>query len=148
MIDHIDWHTEEDYPSELPKENALNHMGFFWAWAVNRDLAHPQIATEMAHHLLAIKNRQMTGKTCVQDYLGQQLQLNFFNPLGERFAAFYYEDEEEGYGDFIHDYVNTLGINDAPSLYHTEDSWENYDKLAPVFNHAFDAWYQTLSIKD
>ncbi len=144
MIDHIEWHTDEEYPSDVPTENALNHMGFYWAWAVNKDLVHPQLAQEMTKHLDAIKNREMTGKKCVSEYLGKHLQLSFFNEIGERFTAFYYEDEEEGYGNFIHDYVDTLDIESLPSMYHAEDGWENYDKLAPVFDRAYDEWFKSL----
>ena len=31
-----------------------------------------------------------------------------FNPEGLRFTLFYYDDEDEGYGRFMDDYVNTL----------------------------------------
>ncbi len=148
MIDHIEWHTDEDFPEDIPQENALNHMGFYWAWAVNNDLVHHQIIEQMPKQITAIKAREMTGKECISEYLGKQLQLSFFNTIGARFAAFYYEDEEEGYGNFIHDYVDTLEIEAKPSLYHTEDSWENYDKIAPVFERAYNEWYQSLKVKN
>ncbi len=37
---------------------------------------------------------------------------------------------------YLADYEHILGA-DVPSLYHVADTWENYDKIAPVISHSF-----------
>jgi len=41
MYDHIRFHTEEDYPENLPPENAATHIGMYWQWAAQAGLAKP-----------------------------------------------------------------------------------------------------------
>ena len=33
MYDNIRFHLDEDYPDQLPPENAATHIGMYWQWA-------------------------------------------------------------------------------------------------------------------
>ena len=67
-----------------------------------------------------------------------------FNPFGQSFTSYYYDDEEEGYGAFMEDYVRTLDTPSLGGFYYVEDSPETYAKLAPVFQTAFEKWKSSL----
>jgi len=57
---------------------------------------------------------------------------------GNAFAVVYYGPAGE-MGQYIDDYEETLSKGE-PTLYHIEDSWTNYDKLAPVIDRRFSEW--------
>ena len=56
---------------------------------------------------------------------------------GNAFAIAYYQDE--GPRGYLADYESVLG-GDLPSLYHVEDSWGNFEKLAAVIDRRYLGW--------
>ncbi len=143
-LDHITWHLDEDYPADLPRDQAATHIGLYWAWAVSRDLIAADIAEQCAADIAAVRERRISGRDFVLEWLGGELTSEDLNPLGQRFSAYYYEDEDEGYGAFMLDYVTALNTADLPSFYHVADNWANFDKLAPVFDAALARWQASL----
>ena len=41
MYDNIRFHLDEDYPDQLPPENAATHIGMYWQWAAQAGLVKP-----------------------------------------------------------------------------------------------------------
>jgi hypothetical protein len=58
------------------------------------------------------------------------------NEEGNAFAAAYFDF---GSGEYLSDYEAAL-CGDLPTLYHAADTWESYDKLAPVLDSALRRW--------
>jgi hypothetical protein len=58
---------------------------------------------------------------------------------GNAFARWYYSPEEGGYGPYIEDYEDTLARG-LPSVYHVEDTWDNYEAIARIINQRFGEW--------
>ena len=57
----------------------------------------------------------------------------------------HYDDEEEGYGRFMDDYVNTLNTPALASFYHVADNADNQALLDLVFDAALAQWRGSLS---
>lgn len=144
IIDHHEWHTEEDFPTDLSSVHALTHMGMYFAWAAERQLLHPAVVEQLGVHLSQLQNGQTTGRDLIEQYMGKQLLLSFFNELGQRFTAFYYADEDEGYGQFLADYVQTLRTDLLPSFYHVSNTPEAYAAIASQFDVAYARWSDSL----
>lgn len=142
MYDDIRFHFDEDYPAGLPAENAATHMGMFWAWAASQGLANPvwQSAPETASDFAAMRQGIITGAQFLLIHMGGALTPDDFTDTGRRFADFYYDDEEDGYGNFMSDYVYTLNTPENGGFYAVPDTAETYARLAPVFQTAFDDW--------
>lgn len=68
-------------------------------------------------------------------------ELGGIGPNGLAFTEFYYSTENGGYFD---DYHRVLA-QALPSVYHVENSWENYDKIASVIAAVFNNWKMTHS---
>lgn len=141
--DHISFHHDEHYPQDLPPQNAAHHMGFFFAWAVSQNLHSPAAAQlpdfeHLSHH-------RISGADFILSRLNGGLDETCFNELGNRFAQYYYHDEEEGYGHFLNDYFLALHLQSEADFYRTENTIENQNKLNPVFQAAFERWKQSLS---
>ncbi|WP_425614750.1 hypothetical protein NA78x_004625 [Anatilimnocola sp. NA78] len=142
-LDKAEWHSGGDFPEDLPPENGGTHIGMFLAWAIVNGL-HGEMHEEESHdELEAVRNRQMTGR----DFLFQACDGKFWeedlSEEGNAFAAVYYSGKEgEGYGEYITDYDETLTA-DLPSTYHVEDTWANYDLLAPVIDRRYAEWRES-----
>jgi hypothetical protein len=78
--------------------------------------------------------RHATGR----DLLLAEMDEKFFPELlsreGKAFTHDYYETDE-----YLTDYDRVLG-GELETLYHVEDTWENYDRMAPVLDERLAAW--------
>ena len=144
IIDHEEWHTEEDFPADLSPVHALTHMGMYFEWAAHKQLLHPDVAAQLAPALEKLATRELTGRDIVEQALGKQLLLSFFNELGQRFSAYYYADDDEGYGQFLSDYANTSRTDLLPSFYHVDNSQAAYDSIASHSHLAYARWSDSL----
>lgn len=60
------------------------------------------------------------------------------NDEGNAFAATYFDLQK---GKYIADYEAIFG-KDGPTIYHVADTWENYDRIAPLLDDRLTAWRQ------
>ncbi len=137
--DKAEWHYGGDFPDDLPIENGGTHIGMFISWIFNTDLYSEEIIEEyeLSDEVDNLKNRNVTGREFLFDFLDEVFFDEFLSDEGIEFTEYYYE------GDYIEDYENTLAQN-LPSTYHVEDTWENYDKIAQVIDKRFSKWKNEL----
>lgn len=134
-IDRIDWHSgSETFSKDLPEKAGGIHIGFFIAWIINNDLASEDLLKDSSISISKIKNRNITGL----DFLINQCDGKFWesdlNEKGQKFAGEYYLS-----GKYFGDFIDVL-INDLPSPYHVENSWQNYDLLVHKIDKAYKKW--------
>jgi hypothetical protein len=133
-IDRADWHYGGDFPSGLPPENGGTHIGIYLAWIIHRQLGSKTLEKYGGATFQRVLRRQATGR----DLLFSELDEKFFPELltkeGKAFTRDYYESNE-----YVNDYDQVLGAA-RESLYHVEDTWENYDKMVPVLDERLQAW--------
>ena len=146
MYDHIRFHTDEDYPEDLPPENAATHIGMYWRWAAQAGLTNPvwQDAPETADDFAAMLEGRLSGAQFLLKHMDGALTPDDFNPFGQSFTSYYYDDEEDGYGAFMEDYVRTLDTPSLGGFYRVPDTPETYARLAAVFQTAFEKWKNSL----
>ncbi|MDO4907699.1 cell surface protein [Neisseria sp.] len=146
MYDHVQFHTDENYPAGLPPENAATHIGMYWAWAASQRLTNPvwQSAPETAADFATMLEGGISGAEFLRRHMDGALTRDDFNEFGQRFTDFYYDDEEDGYGAFMEDYVRTMNTPALGSFYHVADNAENRAALEAVFQAAFEAWDASL----
>ena len=140
--DRADWHYCGDFPRDLPPEAGGTHIGMFLAWAILRGLEGDLHREDSVESLRAVRERRMTGRDflfreCDEKFTGEDL-----NEEGNAFTKAYFEkDGPEGY---LADYEQALG-NNIPTLYHVEDTWEAFDKLASVLDKRLAEWRRRTS---
>ncbi|MFS6938590.1 Uncharacterised protein [Neisseria animaloris] len=142
MYDHISFHTAENYPTDLPKTHAAHHIGYYYAWAVSQNLHSPE--AETLPQFDKLQNGTVSGAEFVLKQLKGGIDKTCFNDLGNRFTQYYYDDEDEGYGNFMTDYFQTLGIESENEFYRTQDNRQNQSLLNQTFQTAFDKWLDSL----
>lgn len=153
-FDRMDWHYGGDYPNDLPNQNGGTHIGMFLAWAFARGLTGEMHLAESSDALKQLQARQITGR----DFLISQCDEKFWdedlNAQGCAFAKDYYDGESSfsaQYVDYLQDYCDVFNQDAAEhgfeyaSLYHIEDTWENFDKLKPILDERFDQWQRWVS---
>lgn len=141
-IDRADWHSGGDFPTGLPPENGGTHIGMFLTWIILTGLQGELHDEESPDELEAVRARQMTGR----DFLFKACDGKFWredlSDEGNAFADSYYSGEGgKGYGAYIEDYERVLAAG-LPSTYHVEDTWANYEVLAPVLDTRYAEWRQ------
>jgi hypothetical protein len=132
--DQIDWHSSGDYPKELPYENGGIHIGMFLCWAINNNLEGELHKNESQDSLKQVLNREMTGlqfllRECDEKFTDEDL-----NDEGNYFTKFYFESD-----NYLIDYEEKLGAN-VSTLYHVEDTWENFDTISKQITKRFQKW--------
>jgi hypothetical protein len=133
-IDRADWHYGGNYPSGLPSENGGTHIGMYLAWIVHRGLGSEELAQMAGDTYAWVLNREVTGRDLLFTKLDEKFFDTLLSPEGQAFTRSYYETN--GYAN---DYDRVLG-GDLPTLYHVENTWENFDKLVPVLDERLAAW--------
>jgi hypothetical protein len=148
--DDASWHYEGDYPKNLPNESAATHIGMFLAWCINNDFISDELKEDATEEIKRVKSREMTGgefliKACDEKFLDDEL-----NEIGNKFTKDYYENDKSkfakkfgNYGSDFCDVFNKKAEKEGfeyESLYHVEDTWQNYDLLAQKINERFAEW--------
>ena len=133
--DDASWHYGGDFPSDLPPKAGATHIGMFLAWAILNNLAGEFMLEEFAQDISRLKHREITGTQFLIENCDEKLTVDELNEKGNAFAKYYFD------GHYLTDYENTIG-KDLPSLYHVEDTWENFDKLKERIDKRFAYWSQ------
>ena len=139
--DDAEWHQDSAREAKLPEEAAATHIGMFLAWVVTRRLdAGPRFAEgsgsaalDEANDRDDVRRRKMKGAALLRRWYDDKLFSEELTPEGAAFANAYYVKH------YFDDYNHTLAKGLA-SEYAVPDTWESFDKLAPVIDHRFAAW--------
>jgi len=129
--DDWDWH---EMPDDVPEDNAITHTGMFVAWAVLRGLESEYFRGESGEALEKVRRREITGRRFLFDEWDGKFFEDYLTDEGNAFAKAYY------LRDYIEDYTGTFGDEAKPTLYSVEDTWENFDRIAPVIDRRYEKW--------
>ena len=123
----------------LPNEAGGTHTGMYLAWAASKGLLGDDFDEATLAPLMA---RQVTGSQLYFQCCDGKLTDDDFNGLGNAFTASYYE------ASFVADYERVLadqmpnGRGTTDDFCSVPDTWENYDRLAPVLDERFAQWQE------
>ncbi|MES2570639.1 MAG: hypothetical protein V4710_11375 [Verrucomicrobiota bacterium] len=137
VYDKAKWHFEGDFPKSLPIYQGYVHIGFFLAWAIERDLAGALLTDDFAEEVAQFRSGEISGPRLLQITDGV-LDDQMLSDEGNRFTLAYYEDLDDGY---FTDYPATFAKEE--SIYHVQDTRENFAKIRKKLDARFDAWRQT-----
>jgi len=113
----------------------------FMAWLINNNLEGKFHKKESRDSLRAVRSMEMTGREFLVKECDKRLLPVDLSKKANAFARAYYESDT-----YYADYASVLA-KELPSLYHVEDSWENYHKIAPVIMRRYLDWKKTCAGK-
>jgi hypothetical protein len=147
--DRIDWHSGGDYPDDLPGENGGIHIGMFLAWAFDQGMAGELHREEWPELLEQLARREITGLGFLLYACDGKFWEEDLDERGNAFVRDYYElntDFGKEYGSYLQDYCDIFNRDAADrgfeysSIYHVDNTWENFDRLKPVLDQRFAQW--------
>ena len=134
--DDASWHSDGDFPKDLPGEAGATHTGMFLAWAFLCGLAGEIHTEETPEALAALRDRLVTPGTFFLQQCDGKFTDEDLNDEGNEFAAVYFEFEN---GQYLRDYDEVLS-DELETMYHVPDTWSSFDKLAPVLDQRLADW--------
>lgn len=137
LYDSAKTHFLGNFPETLPIERAYLHIGIYMGWVVENGLFSDYFEDESEIQMLRFKHQQISCTILSElwdGYLGYEL----FNKEGNMFTYYYYAS-----GLYKKDYEEHLAAG-LPSIYHVEDSWENYEKMKSVISRRFNKWKKII----
>jgi len=134
--DDASWHYGGDFPEDLPPEAGATHTGMFVAWCLLNDLGGSLHTEEFPDTLVELRERKLTPgafliEACDGKFTDEDLRVE-----GNAFTEVYFDFSE---GKYLSDYEECLGV-EGGSLYAVPDTWDSFDKLAPVISRRFENW--------
>ncbi|QCK15075.1 DUF7832 domain-containing protein [Mangrovivirga cuniculi] len=130
-------HFLGNFPETLPIEQAYVHIGMYLGWIIQNELYSEYFEDESEIQIIRFNNKVISPALLSElwdGYLGFEL----FNKKGNMFTYYYY-----GGGIYKKDYQTVLA-GDLPSIYHVEDSWENFDKISKKITERFNDWRKII----
>jgi hypothetical protein len=147
--DDASWHYGGDYPENLPDENAAIHIGMFIAWNIENGFLSEKQKAESSEDIQKVQERKMTGgEFLINDLDGKFLDEDLCE-LGNDFANDYYNDDTKfakKYSNYYNDFCETFDKKaeengfEYETVYHVEDTWENYELIKNLIDKRFEEW--------
>jgi hypothetical protein len=135
--DKAEYHEGDDFPAGLSTQQTYVHIGMFLAWIIANDLYDRARFQDDRSAISLVKSRQMTGAAFCERVCDGALASDMLTEEGNAFARYYYRSGNTM--PYIVDYAKVLGSG-LPSLYHVQDTWENYDRIRPVLDARYRDW--------
>ena len=135
VYDKAKYHYDGEFPSDLDMEQGFVHTGMFLGWLIDRDLYSEWFGKELSGYIVSFKKRELTGAQVFEACDGVFMD-TMLNDEGNEFAQHYFDFE---HGSYLKDYAE-LFARDLPSIYHVQDSWDNYAKLKKRIDKRYWKW--------
>ena len=147
--DDASWHFDGDYPNELPRENAATHIGFYFTWIVDNNMASDEIIESFPNYIKKIKTRHMTGAQFIINDCDEKITTDHLTNLGNAFTRDYYNEDTDfslNQSSYFKDYSKIFCHKPIyKTIYHIEDTFENYNLIRKIINKRFLIWQSRLS---
>jgi len=144
VYDKAKYHFDaENYPKDLPMEQAYVHTGMFLGWVIDNDLFNKEFFAELGiiKNIEAFKNRSIMSTDIYQNHLDGVLTNEDLNEEGNSFAQYYFDTNT---WPFIEDYSKLFGLG-PDEVYSVEDTWENYSKVRNMIDKRYMEWNKKKS---
>jgi len=142
VYDKAKYHFESIEENGLPEIHAYIHTGMFLGWLIESNLIDDEFLEDFGEDIPRLKRREITSPELFSLWDGALVD-DMLNEEGNKFTQFYFDFEN---GQYINDYENNLA-NDLPSIFHVQDTWENYEKARKFINIRYNQWKSPQSKK-
>lgn len=149
--DDASWHYAGNYPKNLPKENAATHIGMFLTWMIDNDMVSQMLLDDFSADLIKVKEGHLTGAEFLMNNCDEKFTDEDLNDEGNAFARDYYEQNTQFskvcsnyFIDYwrLFEYIALQNNFKYESIYHVENSWENYEELRLGIDRRYEEWKQ------
>lgn len=132
-------HFLGDFPASLPIEKAYLHIGIYMGWVIDKHLYSEYFEDEASTEIYRFSRREI-GCIILAEIWNGALSHELFSDQTNLFTYYYYAG-----GLFKKDYIEVL-VKSHKTIYHVEDSWENYEIIAKRMSERFQDWKKLTQI--
>ena len=132
--DDASWHHGGSYPKGLAKSRASTHIGFFFAWAVERGMVGRLHLAESAEELALLRAGELTGAEFIRKVCDGKLGSDDLNADGNAFARARYAAYLKAYAGAV-DPKGKL-----ESIYQAPDDVRAFRSVAKLLDELHEAW--------
>ena len=136
------YHDETVQGLALPEEQASVHTAFFLGWLMDRGLIGGEFAEDFGEPIAGYLNRTITAVAAYEAW-DRCLLSDMLSDEGNAFAQAYFDFEK---GQYLADYGELL-VEELPSEYHVEYSWENQHLMNSRIDARYAAWKERLGAR-
>ena len=137
IYDNAKSHFLGNFPHSLPIEQAYVHIGMYLGWIIDTALYSEYFEEEASNQIFRFRRREISC-TILSEVWDGYLGFELFNREGNLFTYYYYAG-----GLYKTDYDEIL-VRALPSLYHVNDTWENYEKMRIKITERFEKWKEAV----
>ncbi len=134
--DDATWHSDGNFPKDLPAAAGGTHTGMFLAWALLSGLGGEIHVTDSPDEVAKLRSRSITPGAFFLSACDGKFTDEDLNQEGHAFTTAYFDFKK---GNYLKDYDAALAGR-LKSLYHVKDTWENFDLLKPRIDQRFAEW--------
>lgn len=134
--DDASWHSEGEFPAELPESAGATHIGMFLVWAWQNGLGGESFDDFSEEFEEALSERETSPGEIFTTLCDGKLIDEDLSEEGNAFANDYYEDTENGY---LPDYLKTIASG-LPTIYHADDTWDNFAVVSRMIGDRYTEW--------
>ena len=130
-----------NFETDLDNNAASTHIGMFLGWCVLRGLGRDAPSDEhWTREVARLKRREITGGELLTHQCDCKLTDGDLSDEGNAFAQAYYEAQfVKDYEAVLRDQMPGTG-HDTDDFCSVPDTWQNFDRLAPVLDRRFAEW--------
>ncbi|MGE7875072.1 hypothetical protein [Bacillus paramycoides] len=130
----------DDLPEDLPNEQAYVHTGMFLGWIIENNLFSKEFEEKSKDDINRFKLRQITGTQIYMKW-GGVFADDMLNDGGNQFAMYYFNTDNRW--KYMNDYMDVF-VDARETLYHVQDTWENYFELKEEINYSYIFWKNNI----
>lgn len=135
VYDKAKYHYENFEAEEnLPLKQAYVHTGFFLGWLIENDMVSEWFKKHFDNVIQDFKQRKITGPEAYEKSGGVFAQ-DMVNEEGHQFTMYYFDFSS---GEYRYHYLEAFDCE--PTVYHVEDTWENYDHIKDWIDNEYEYW--------
>jgi len=135
VFDKAKYHDNSIKQLGLDEQQSFVHTGLFFAWLVNSGLMSEFFIQETGHEIEKLRMRKIAPSTLYMNWDGVLLG-EMLSDQGFQFALTYFDFDK---GTYMADYENIFNVT-GDQVFTVKDTWENYDKIKPVIDAAYEKW--------
>lgn len=138
-FDRLSWHSEGDFPRDVPSSQGATHIGMYLVWCAENDLLtlDPEVKASLDRHR---GEGQLTPSHIAIELFDGALRADVLSTEGAAFTEAYYDpDDDDDAPSYFDDYANEFCF-DGETIYHVPDDWRSYERIVPWLTERFSAW--------
>lgn len=139
--DNAAWHVRDDDHGTGDYHAGATHAAIFLAWAASRNLLSEIHIQDSQAGLKQLMSRRITPLEWFMAHCDGKFTDEDLTEEGNQFAQSYYTSTDEQDADrasYTLDYVDMF--TEVDSICEVRDTWENYDRIAPLIDRHYTAW--------